>query len=219
MIYEFVVGKRESNNYIKEGYTAKIEVDLPYSKLSDIVAVFDEHLTKAFKDMEGIPMECVEVKSSITKLVEELKSDTLDSNKRDLASAKFRECLALFSFFDIEVYLLERPDLASASEATSINRVYLIDNYDKVFPELSRVGTAYTVSFDNNASMSPADMVFSLIGRSIRFSQSTSNLLNIEDKIESYEKMMKIDAAWQMDVSKIMRFLDEYGYKLVGVLA
>jgi len=66
--------------------------------------------------------------------------------------------------------------------------------------------------------MSIPDMIYSFVGKIIRFNPTATDLLGIEGQIDKYTALGRAGASWTLDVKNISRFLEDYGYKIIGVL-
>lgn len=274
MIYEFLVGKRLSDFYIKQEYSYRWASDIQLSSMIEVLTILDRELHNAVRDMPNLDNEVSLILSDLAHYVSIVKQSypmpgasnfseapptapqqpqeldlpndprnqpsmptpnmpnqgaasgpqdlphtpPVEAPSTDSIAIKIRETLSLLSYYNVEVYLLERPDLQSTEPPINITRAYLLDDYDRVFPSLNRVGTGYCMNFPAAENMSLPDMIFSMIGRTVRFSKSTTDILKLNQLQDKYDKLVGVGSAWTLNVSDILRFLNDYGFTIIGVI-
>jgi len=216
MTYEFIIGKRLSDFYMQQIYSKKWTQEGTVGSLKELSTIFDRELREGLKNASNIPVEINPILTDIATLA---KSEALDT---DAASAKIREVLSLLSFYDIEVYFIHRADLGIVSKSDEEDagtvRAYLVDNYDKLFPSLGRVGTGYCKVFDVPEDMSIPDMVFAFIGKIVRFNDTTTDLLKINDYMDKYDALKRVGASYTLNLKDLIRFLQDYGFSIFGIV-
>jgi len=214
--YEFIIGKRLSDFYMQQIYSRKWTQESEITTLKSLIEVINKELKEGLKNATSIPIEVTPILSEFASLIDKAETDT------EIVTAKIRELLSLLSYYDIEVYFISREDLQIVSKTDEDDsgtvRAYLIDNYDKVFPRLSRIGGGYCKIFDVPEDMSIPDMIFGFIGKIVRFEQLTSDLLKVNDLMDKYDALKRVGAAYSLNLKDLQRFLQDYGFTIFGIV-
>lgn len=210
-IYDFIMGEAVSDNYIINKYTRRFELeDDGLSSLYQVAKVIYDELVKAWEDIQVLPYNIDTIMASFKMLVNSLKEG------EENGYAKLREILSVLKYIGYEVYLIQRVDLFT-TDYSPVTRAYLIDRNDNLFPTLNRVAAGYGMKFDVKAEASLPNVIMSFMNDVISFDEVTLDLISFKNTKEKFEALNKLNAGWQFDISKLQKFLLDYGYKFIVV--
>lgn len=212
MFYDFVLGKSLADDYMSNLYTNRFEEAQEITSYPQLVQVLLRELTAASNEIQIVPDVIDTIISGLTSMNTKYQKGV----EVELVDTNLREMFSCAAYNGYEIFLIKRPDLKVAELAPQ-TRAYMIDKNDMFFPTLARVATGTSLSFDVPQDASIADVVMTF-SKKVNFGNTTKNYVQLDKLQAEYDKLAMTHSSWTMDVRKIERFFNNYGYQFFVVL-
>lgn len=211
-VYDFILGETLSDNYIRNKYTRRFELeDGELSSLYQVSKLIYDELVKAWEEVQVLPYNIDTIMSNFKILVNKIREG------EESGYSKLREILSVLKYVGYEVYLIERVDLLT-SEYQPVTRAYFIDRNDNLFPTLNRVATGYGMTFDVPQEASLPNVIMSFMSNVISMDEVTLDMISFNASKEKFDALNKVNAGWQYNIEDLQKFLLDYGYKFIIVV-
>lgn len=221
-VYDFILGKSLSTGYMTARYTKRFSREDSINTNLELLDILIDNLRNAFKTMSDIPTNVDVIIASFTSLKGKLtKSGGVTNKSLDDADNPIniiRELLADLAFIGYQVYLIERVDLDIDKDMEPVTRAYMIDENSNLFHNLNRVSQGYGIVFDIPQQAALPNVIMQFLTSILNFSDVTKSIIDLEVEQNRYEALQSANTGYLFDISRLQKFLEDYGYRFIVVL-
>lgn len=148
-------------------------------------------------------------------LLNKIQTFSIESFQTDLDYVKLSEYLCAISYYDYEIYVLERTDLGSNDEAIDINNItYLVDNVTSLtHMPVSHFNMAIAKEYSEvSPNLTMAFMDFILSGK-YAFDDTVTDVLDLSKIKIEYQAMNERGESAKYDISDLLYMAMGLGQK------